>query len=903
MNCASIVCATRRQFRLIVLSFVCLMLASRVSLSAGQLTPGYEPQIYFVPDVIDQFNNINQRPDGLAFGLGDSPTPKLTKHYQGIVRKTGPGTPYLFVSRNGNRAPLSECLTFDDPSTCFSDQPANVIVVRMGSRDTSGERLRSNRLVKDWEIAQFDRFGQINPWPTPPDPLDAVVTTVYFDGQGDWPNYGHAGGMQLVGDVLAVPLSHPYDPLLPENRIVLIDVSDPTAPRLLSALDPASGPEFEAGQVALTPVRNSSGVGLRYVLLVTGKDNRDVRLYRSRSTVPGDPTGPTDLKWTCPEDPDPDDPPCTPLAWDFLRSWTSDQLPAWPTEGSQSHQMFNFVRQGSLTGPLFLIATRNVESVYAFGDGTDLIYLYQVHVNEFGDPDEALLTFTTRKPVATNAIGGAGDTSHFTGSTGVYVSPSGELIIYASQHNAEGPFERTASGDRGPRRTVRFGEWRHIEMVRRNSPTLTPGVETPGSFAVDEGSSVTLSARGRAAATKAWIQLFQETGAGLTDDAEDNPVWLIVDYDDWPKDDFNDFVKLLWTFNDEARSWRWFAHPACALQAIEHTADDSNYPGRTRTLDGSLLDGTGAPAVFVNLADMPDDNGTPSMNEMISSIEFLGGCSAYYTAPIGVAWDLNGDGVFETAGEQARFPTAPVDGPALRRVPVEARHATDTSAFGRGVGFVDVVVRNVAPAIGSFALIAPGGQTVGIDVPFALVNVPYTARATFTDPGTLDHQTATIAWGDGVSESSGQFDSFRDAFGGVVGDLADRHTYARAGDFTLDLTVTDDDAGVARRSIGARVLTPEQALQEIVDTLDALIAVSRGAQRGRLQEARDKLASNQLGDSANGALDLLAKGNTQAAIEKIAQAIEPLRKAETANATVGALIALLEQIIISLGAI
>jgi DNA repair ATPase RecN len=99
------------------------------------------------------------------------------------------------------------------------------------------------------------------------------------------------------------------------------------------------------------------------------------------------------------------------------------------------------------------------------------------------------------------------------------------------------------------------------------------------------------------------------------------------------------------------------------------------------------------------------------------------------------------------------------------------------------------------------------------------------------------------------------------------------------------------------------VLTPAQALQEIVAALDALIAVSRGAQRGRLQEARDKLASNQLGDSANGALDLLAKGNTPAAIEKIAQAIEPLRKAETADARVRPLIALLEQIVISLRAI
>ena len=67
-----------------------------------------QPEIYFVPDVVDQFDKLALRPDGLAFGIGGSPNPSLNKHYQGIVRKHGRGTPYLFVSRSGN-----------DTSTCW----------------------------------------------------------------------------------------------------------------------------------------------------------------------------------------------------------------------------------------------------------------------------------------------------------------------------------------------------------------------------------------------------------------------------------------------------------------------------------------------------------------------------------------------------------------------------------------------------------------------------------------------------------------------------------------------------------------------------------------------------------------------------------------------------------------
>jgi DNA-binding protein YbaB len=144
---------------------------------------------------------------------------------------------------------------------------------------------------------------------------------------------------------------------------------------------------------------------------------------------------------------------------------------------------------------------------------------------------------------------------------------------------------------------------------------------------------------------------------------------------------------------------------------------------------------------------------------------------------------------------------------------------------------------------------------------------------------------------------------FSDAFGGALGRLAHPHTYAGAGDVTLQLTVTDDDAGAGSQSIDVSVLTPEQALEAIVDTLDALIAAaSSDAQRAALARARDKLVSNNLGDAANGALDMLAKGNKEATLVKLAQAIVDLRDAEAAGADVGALIALLEQVIASVEA-
>ena len=334
--------------RLIVFWFV--MLASSFSVLAQSVDPG----IYFVADVATQFANLGWRPEPFGFASHDSFTSNITLdwHYQGIVRKNGPGTPYLFVSRN--RDVLAGL----------------VLVVRMGSRDTDGERLRSNRLLRDSPL-----FVLIPPAPgidltTPPDPRDLTVAVMRFEGTNPcdnqvepltWPAYLHPGGMQIVGNILAVPLSQPFDGNPTEHCIAFIDVSIPETPvlRSLFAPDPRGSEEFGVGQVALSPVVNPEGPGLRYLLLVAGANNKDVRLYRSLPTNSVDHS--TDLA-------------SRQLAWEEIGSWTGDELDdpgedTWPTNGSDSHQMFSFVRQQSLDGPLFLIGAFNNSAAWLPGGG------------------------------------------------------------------------------------------------------------------------------------------------------------------------------------------------------------------------------------------------------------------------------------------------------------------------------------------------------------------------------------------------------------------------------------------------------------------------------------------------------------------------------------------------------
>jgi hypothetical protein len=298
---------------------------------AAAQTP--KPDVYFVPDVAGQFSALSLRPEPFGVWVWGHPEPSdnIDKHYQGIARSQGPGLAHLFLSWNGND---SNCVFCDD-------EPGQLFVIRMLSRDATGERLRSNRLYPGHPIFAVDPYlGDVG---TPPDLRDCLVARIVFDGTGDWPHYRHPGAMQIVGDVLAVPLSKPGagDEAM---RIQFVDITEPAAPQPLRSFEVTDGnSNFGVGLVALTPVRNPFGAGQRYLMALAGEGGQELRLFRSLSSDPEVDSAASDLKDKT-------------LDWEPLGRFTGAELGSfWPCCSSQSHQTLNFVREGSLDGALYLV--------------------------------------------------------------------------------------------------------------------------------------------------------------------------------------------------------------------------------------------------------------------------------------------------------------------------------------------------------------------------------------------------------------------------------------------------------------------------------------------------------------------------------------------------------------------
>jgi predicted extracellular nuclease len=145
---------------------------------------------------------------------------------------------------------------------------------------------------------------------------------------------------------------------------------------------------------------------------------------------------------------------------------------------------------------------------------------------------------------------------------------------------------------------------------------------------------------------------------------------------------------------------------------------------------------------------------------------------------VAFAWDLDGDGIFETAGPEASY--LAVDGPATKVVQVKVTDETGLATVASAI----VTIHNVAPTLGPISASAT----------LVAVGTPVTASAAFADPGVLDTHVALWSWGDGlsdagtVSESSGS------------GTVAGTQVYATAGVYTVTLTVTDKDGGSAQQS-------------------------------------------------------------------------------------------------------
>jgi len=141
--------------------------------------------------------------------------------------------------------------------------------------------------------------------------------------------------------------------------------------------------------------------------------------------------------------------------------------------------------------------------------------------------------------------------------------------------------------------------------------------------------------------------------------------------------------------------------------------------------------------------------------------------------PLTYAWDLDNDGIFETAGQSATFSAAGLDGPSTHTIAVQV---TDPGGLSATDG-TTVEVLTVGPLVGPI--------TAPVDP--VQVNTEVNASADFTDPGVLDTHTAVWDWGD--DSTSGGAVTEADGSGSVTGS----HTYTTPGVYTIRLTVTDKD--------------------------------------------------------------------------------------------------------------
>jgi len=103
---------------------------------------------------------------------------------------------------------------------------------------------------------------------------------------------------------------------------------------------------------------------------------------------------------------------------------------------------------------------------------------------------------------------------------------------------------------------------------------------------------------------------------------------------------------------------------------------------------------------------------------------------------------------------------------------------------------IPVTVNNVAPNLGSLAVPSPVEEGVAM-----------TLSGVLDDPGTLDNFLLSVDWGDGGAVENFNYPA------GTTG-IDPGHSYASVGNYTIVLTLVDDDTGQASTTFPVSVVAP-----------------------------------------------------------------------------------------------
>ncbi|HEX4684972.1 MAG TPA: PKD domain-containing protein [Gemmatimonadaceae bacterium] len=216
-----------------------------------------------------------------------------------------------------------------------------------------------------------------------------------------------------------------------------------------------------------------------------------------------------------------------------------------------------------------------------------------------------------------------------------------------------------------------------------------------------------------------------------------------------------------------------------------------------------------------------------------ASVALSASASGSSGVPVWTSWDL-GDGTTGTGPIPASHTYADNGNYTITFT------ATDGATTPTTVTAI-ATIANVAPTVSTIP-----GATI-------MVGETYTASGTFSDPG-ADTWTATVDYGSGATAL---------ALSGRS--VALSNTYIRAGTYTVDVTVTDDDNGAGSAIATVQVLSPAQAgvvLQQMVSSLapgdaqaltQSLTAFAASVARGNTTAAAGQLNAfqNKLGALKN----------------------------------------------------
>ena len=340
-----------------------------------------------IPNVLNSFVKLANERNLLGFYISPETANNLGvyHHWQGIQRSTASDGKYLFLSRNqfGDDADRSE-----------------LVMVHMASAPSvpTGTALGPNRT----------------------DQSDAPPTSDMEVAYRTFTSHKHAGGIQLAGHLLAIPLEDP-DAHIPRT-VLFFNMSNPTNPVAVPTTfhQPAYAAASEhAGTASMTKLANGT-----YLLIIGGNGAEDLDFYVTTQTHPANTT-PSSLEFN----------------W-FYRWYESEFIgnpsfewnEGWGGEsgGGNGKGLQNICILTQADGTLFLLGNFSTEVPNLGGSH----YLHLAKLENGTAPHFVRISAVGEMKMDTD-VGSL--QANLRAAGGAYVDPNGKLLFYATEHEHDGP--------------------------------------------------------------------------------------------------------------------------------------------------------------------------------------------------------------------------------------------------------------------------------------------------------------------------------------------------------------------------------------------------------------------------------------------------------------------------------